>query len=125
MLILTDSAAGYPWPVSFTRPHADDAGKREPVAFVAQFRFLSQSRLDALAESLRPAPDSAGRVAPALTDAGLIEEVLIGWDGVRDAAGAALPFTPATLAAALDVPGVRTALVRAWFASLAEGERGN
>ena len=121
MLILTDSTAGYPWPVSFTRPHAGDAGKREPIAFVAQFRFVPQSRLDGLVARIRAAADSTS----AITDAELIDEVLIGWEGVRDASGEPLPFTPATLAAALDVPGVRTALVRAWFASLAEGERGN
>lgn len=115
MLILGKSES-YKWPV--TVEIAVDGGRYERAEFVAEFRRLPQSRLDEIAQTLR----ADGEI---ITDAALAEEVLAGWDRIKDADGQPIPFTTANRAAVLDIPGVRTALVVTFFESVSGGRRKN
>lgn len=118
MLTLSLPESGYPWPVSVKRPNLERAGERETLLFTARFRFLSQTRIEEIGADLR-------NTTPTLTDDGLVREVLIGWSDVLGVDGEPAPFSDATRDALTGLPGVRTAIVRAWFESLREGESGN
>lgn len=115
MLILGKSDS-YKWPVTVEVP--TDGGRFERAEFVAEFRRLPQSRLDEVGQALRGDGEK-------ISDADLAEEVLVGWDKVKDADGSPINFSAATRAAVLDISGVRTAVVQAFFESLAGGRRKN
>ncbi len=74
--------------------------------FHAIFKRMGDSEIKALLES------------PDYGDAFVVQQALIGWEGVMAPDGTALPFKPATLAALLDVAGARAAVVRSFFDSL-------
>lgn len=104
----------YSWPVDLRV--AMDGGKWESRKFDLRFRRLSQSRLDQVFEEAD---------AQALRVDALLREIIVGWSGIVDEAGDALPFSQAALDALLDLPGARRAIADAWRASLREGARGN
>ncbi|WP_347278606.1 hypothetical protein [Plasticicumulans sp.] len=118
MLKICLPESGYPWPVSVTRPHLERAGEHETQLFTARFRFLSQARIEEIGADLRS-------TAPTLTDEGLVREVLIGWSDVLGVDDEPAPFSDATRDALTGLPGVRKAIVHAWFESMREGPAGN
>jgi hypothetical protein len=88
-------------PVEFNLP-----GDGEPIVavFVAEFKRLPQSRIDAIVTRTEK-----------ITDDALVREVLDGWDDeIKDAEGKPLPFTPENLDRVLEVNGVRKALAAAF-----------
>lgn len=86
-----------------------DNGKKKTNEFNARFKRLSQSELDDLSKRLQE-----GEV----NDAGVINEVMVGWDGVKDESGNDVEFNADNLAALLDVHPVRPTLVKAFFVSV-------
>ena len=73
------------------------------VRFRAEFRYIDQQRIDALLTG-----DSD-------VDSSLMDEVLTGWSGLVDAAGAAVEYTEENRQQALGMPFFRAALLRAFF----------
>lgn len=97
----------FDWPVTVRVPAA---GKHEVRRFTATFRLIAPKR----------AAEWGGDVR------GLIEDVLVGWEGVTDEAGRPVPCTPDTKRALLDVPFVLVGLAEAYAEALAGGaERKN
>jgi hypothetical protein len=84
-------------------------GKGKTVQFTAEFKRLSQTAIESVHERA-----NAGE----LSDSQLLDEVLLGWDGVQDEDGNALEFNDDNLATVLDIFPTRPSIVRAFFASL-------
>jgi hypothetical protein len=93
-----------------------DKGKTVQNVFSAIFKRLSQSELDNVMERLG---------SKELSDSGLIEEIMVGWDGVTDESGEPLEFNDTNLAALLDVFPVRPTLVKTFFTSIAGAKAKN
>ena len=72
----------------------------------AEFKFKTQSEIDALLDG--------GRVA----DSELLADVLVGWDGFTDANNAQIEFSDENKAQAIDLPFMRVALVQAYVQSI-------
>lgn len=114
MALVLDQSPSYHWPVSYRVPR--DGGAYETYTFSVEFRRLPQSRLD---EIQRRA--SAGE----MDDGEFLREVMCGWSGITTPQGDPVAFNPATRDAVLDLPGMRLAIVKAFFDSLAGAARKN
>lgn len=104
----------YTAPVKVDLP--TDKGKTRTVEFTAKFKRLTLSQIDAL---------QTGIADGTVTDAGVVDEVLLGWEGVQDEDGSELEFNSHNLALLLDIYPTRPSLVRAYFASLAGAKAKN
>jgi len=119
MTFKLSNATSYEWPVA-----GEIAGVR--FSFKGQFAFLRQERIEELTQQLarrqrllevgQDDPDLSGVHARAVA-----AEVLVGWSGVTDDDGEAVPFSPATLEQmrvcrepARETPAGRAALARGW-----------
>jgi len=100
----------YTWPV--TVDLAEDGGKRHKATFDAEFKRVSQERVDQLVTE--PPGDKA-----------LADEVMVGWSGVYDANDQELPYSEENRAKLLSITGVRAAIVRSFFDSLSGAPRKN
>ncbi|MCR4300619.1 MAG: phage tail assembly chaperone, partial [Sulfuricaulis sp.] len=98
----------YTWPVKYNLPK--DGGKYEKVEFMGEFRRLSQSRLD---ELMRLARDGQ------IEDSGFVDEILLGWSGIKTGTGEEFEYSGANQRILLDLfPGLRGAIVLAYQESL-------
>ncbi len=113
MFILSQKPS-YTWPVKYVT--ATDHGKTQTSDFLAEFKRLPQSRLD---EIYRTAQTET------IDDEAFIEEVLLGWSGIKDADGADVPFNGTNRRVLCDLPGMRAALVEAFFQSIRGAPRKN
>lgn len=113
MFVLSQSAS-YKWPVSVEFPV--DGGKVEKQTFDAEFKRLSQSRIEEIRKSVS---------ADELNDRDFAREILIGWAGIVDGSGESVPFSESARDALLDVPLVSSAVVIAYMNSLAGVRRKN
>lgn len=104
----------YTWPVSFDVPV--DGGRHQRQTFDGEFKRLPQSRIREIGEQI-----DSGEI----TDASVAAEVLVGWAGITDDAGEAVPFSQKALEQLLDVPMMAAAIVLAYFNSLAGAKRKN
>jgi hypothetical protein len=104
----------YTWPVKLQV--AADGGKFETHTFDVEFRRLPQGEIDKL---LKQAADLE------IADADLARLVVVGWQGIEDEDGAALPFSEAARDKVLDVLLVRGAIVEAWIESIRGARRKN
>lgn len=91
-------------PVEITVPSSSGTGIKKK--FLAEFRFKTQSELDALVV------DGNG------TDAALLNEVLVGWVDFKDATGETIEYTEENKSQAIDTPFIRVALVQAFVQSI-------
>jgi len=106
MFIVTELPA-YTWPVTVDFPI--DGGKTREVKFTAKFRRLDQDDIVKQQEDI-----NAGIIG----DRDIIDQVLIGWSGVVDAAKVEMEFNDANLETVLKMFPVRPSIVRAYFDSL-------
>jgi hypothetical protein len=90
-------------PVAGKLPGAD--GKPAAFSFSLQAKRLSQS-------ALRDIVDSNQRTVPEL-----LADVVTGWDGVLDDDSNQVPFTPANLAALLEIVGMAGVIFGAYLES--------
>lgn len=97
----------FTWPVSFRVPV--DGGGYESAGFDAEFKRLSQTRLEEITEKL-----TLGQ----MTDRQVAEEVLVGWKGVQTADDKPLPYTEDSKARLLDIAGLASTLVLAYTEAL-------
>ena len=108
--------ATFQWPVVLMVPSAKGSGKYDKQTFEAEFKYLSQERIDEIIKSAR---------AEEINDNQVLDEVLAGWKGVQDDDGSELDFSPSNLELVLQIPGMRSAIVSAFFESLAGARRKN
>lgn len=107
-------STSYKWSVKVELPV--DGGKFEKATFDAEFKRLSQSRINELRTQME---------APGYTETDLAKEVLIGWSGVVDGDGNEIPFSEGNRDKLLDVPMVAVAIGMSFFESLAGAKRKN
>lgn len=100
----------YIWPVAFKIP--GENGSLQEFTFTAEFRHLPQTDLDSMWKKVFATPAE-------ISDEEVVKKVLIGWKDVQDENGAVVPFNDDTLQSMLDFPRARSALVQAYFDSLA------
>lgn len=103
----------YTWPVSVEFPV--DGGKTEKATFDAEFRRLTQSRV----EEIRSAVERGE-----MKDTDLAREALVGWTGVVDTDGP-VPYSESARDQLLEIPMVATAIVVALLNSLSGARRKN
>ena len=94
----------------------DESGRTTKHTFEAHFKRLPQSEIDRL---LVASKDDGIR------DEDVVDQVLIGWSGVVDEQGDAMPFNAENVRVVLDICPVRACVVRAWVDSLTGGRRKN
>ena len=123
MAFVLSQSDSYTWPVTLVIPV--DGGRREKHTFDAEFKRLSQTRIN---EIVRQAKESSGEIAkdPAmLEDQTACAEILIGWSNVVDDKGDDVPFSIKALDQLLELPTIAGQIVRAWFESLEVAKRKN
>lgn len=104
----------YSWPVTVEFPV--DGGKTDRQTFDAEFKRMTQTRINEIRSQIE---------RNEVTDTDLAKEVLVGWEGVNDSNGDAVPFTERARDQLLDVPLVAAAVVMAWLGSLTGVKRKN
>lgn len=119
--VLTNSAT-YEWPVEIRTPAADGSYKK--FDFVGEFKRHPQSRIDDIHNQLRL---QAARkdLFVILTDDMLIDDVFVGWTGITDPAGSVVQVTPENRSMLLEIPGMKKAVISAWFEVVNGIERKN
>lgn len=105
--------ASYSWPVQVELPV--DGGKTEKATFDAEFKRLSQSRVDEIRQAVERGE---------MRDADLAREALVGWSGVVDDSGP-VPYSEKARDQLLDISMVSTAIVVALLNSLSGAKRKN
>lgn len=105
-----DLSPSYSWPVSVSLP--DDNGQYKEHAFNAKFKRMKQSEIESMLE------------AEGMTDRKVAEQVMVGWSDVS-ANGAAVDYSPEAAGVLLDIPGVPSAITRAFLDSVTGSGRKN
>jgi len=116
----------YTWPVSIKLPA--NGGKRERQTFDAEFKRLPQSRINEIQEEVQKrikAVERNEQPADEISDVSIADEILVGWDGIVDGDGEAVPYSKAAKAQLLEVPMLAGALITTYFESLAEQKQKN
>ena len=101
MAFVLKKVASYKWPVTVETPI--DGGKFEKTTFDATFRKMSRSAFNNLVEQ---------------GDDALLDQILEGWDGIKDEGGKDVPFTQENKKELCDDPYVVRALINAYSASV-------
>lgn len=103
-----DLSPAYFAPVTLTMLDANGALQRH--VFDAQFNRLDETALEAMQKRM-----ASGQ----LDDNSLLDEVMCGWRGITDASDKAIDYSSqARRSVCAKAPGMRVALVTAYFASL-------
>lgn len=97
----------FSWPVSFRIPV--DGGGYESADFDAEFKRLTQTRIEEITEKLTKGE---------MTDRQVADEILVGWKGVQTDDGKSVPFTEDSKARLLDIAGLSSSLVIAFTEAL-------
>lgn len=113
MAFVLKQSDSYAWPVTVEYPI--DGGRFEKHTFDAQFKRLSQSRIEEI---------MSDAINGELKDVSVAGELLVGWSGVTDG-GEQIPYSEKTKAQLLDMPLVASSLVKAWMESLAGARKKN
>tara|TARA_R100000742_G_C4240628_1_gene60396 strand:- start:250 stop:591 length:342 start_codon:yes stop_codon:yes gene_type:complete len=103
----------YKWDVSVDVP-VDGQHKRS--TFTGEFKRIPQSRIREIGQQIEEGT---------ITDAEMVEEVLVGWDGIDDMKGEPVKFSRTALQQLVDVPMVATCIATAYFESIAGAKRKN
>jgi len=120
MAFVLKQSSSYSWPVTVKLPA--DGGKFEKQTFDAQFKRLPQARINEIQVDVQTRIKAAERNEPlegGINDQSIADELLIGWDGVVDGDGDAVTFSEAVKQQLLDIPTVASAIIVAYFESLA------
>jgi hypothetical protein len=114
MAFILSQKNSYTWPVKYEA--AKDDGKMEKSEFLAEFKRLPQSRLD----------DYHARAKKfEVDDTEFLAEVLLGWSGIKTVEGEEVAFNDLNKRILLDLPGMRAAIVNAYFGSVLGAGRKN
>ena len=112
----------FPWPVSLLLP--GDGGRRELSTFKAEFKVLSQSRLNEIGRIAR-AVEKGEAPEDEISAQDLAQEMLIGWSDVKDDDGKDVPFSEFALAQLLEIPTAAAQIVRTYYESYEDAKRKN
>jgi hypothetical protein len=116
----------YSWPVSFDVPA--DGGRFVKQTFDAEFKRPTQARIveiqEAVLKRLR-AVQNDEETDGLITDLEIAEEILVGWSGIDDGEGNAVPYSQKAKDQVLNVPAVSASIVEAFFESLKGAKRKN
>lgn len=97
----------YHWPVTVELPVT--GGKHEKHTFDAEFKRITQGRIKEISKAIESGD---------MTDSDFCKEILLGWKGVHDDRGEAIPFSETARDELLDIQLVAGAIVTAFFKSL-------
>ena len=112
--VLKKDDSSYKWPVIHNMPV--DGGKHEKHTFDAEFKRVTQTRIREMGEQIQNNE---------ITEADLLNEVLLGWDGINDEDGNPIKYSQIALQQVIDVPMLATDISKAFFDSLAGAKRKN
>lgn len=102
-----DVSATYWWPVKFSVPRENGA-THDVMTFDAEYKRLPVEEVNAL---IKRAADER------LSDNYIATQLVAGWKGVENKAGAPVPFSEENLKRALALHGLGSALVATFFES--------
>lgn len=108
-----DTSSTYFFPVTVEQPA--DGGKFVKSTFDAEFKRLSKTEVKSIFERL---PGVTKEAEEPINDDDILTMVFVGWKGVADASGDALPYSETTRVAMLDIQGVSNGIVKAFFDSI-------
>ena len=108
MAFILKQSDTYVWPVTFDIPV--DGGRHEKQTFDVQFKRMPQKWIRDIAKKID---------ADEVLDVDVAREVVLGWSGITDDAGKEVPFSQKALDQVLDVPTLASAMVLAYFNSVA------
>ena len=114
MAFILKTSDSYSWPVAIDIPV--DHGKHERRTFDAQFKRVNQSRIREMGELIESGD---------LTDIALVQEVLVGWDGINDEDGNPVKFSNNALMQICEIPMAATGIAQVFFQSIAGSKRKN
>ena len=114
MAFVLKQGDSYKWPVSHDMPV--DGGKHARYTFDAEFKRITQSRIREMGELIENNE---------ITEADLVSEVLLGWEGINDEDGNAIKYSQKALSLVIDVPMLATSISKAFFDSIAGAKRKN
>lgn len=126
MAFVIKQSDSYSWPITFEIPV--DGGRHEKQTFDAELKRLPQSRIVEIQEAVQKRLSAIQRdeeTADMITDHEIANEILIGWNGINDEDGTAVPFSERSKTQLLEIPTVTAAIVRAYFDSLSGARRKN
>lgn len=123
MAFTLKQSASYSWPITLIIPA--DGGRRDKHTFEGEFRRLSQTRINEIISAARAMERGRATDDEIIEDQDAAKEILIGWSGVVDDEGEAIPFGDTSLGQMLEIPTVAGQIVRAWFESLDTAKRKN
>jgi hypothetical protein len=115
MAFVVKQSDTYFWPVEVAVASDKHAGRHDKHTFDAEFKRVSQSRVEEII--------SLGENAP-VSDRELVVEIMVGWKGVTDGTEE-LPWSEANRDIILNMPKVATAIVTAWTDSLTGARKKN
>jgi hypothetical protein len=101
----------------------DGTGKGTKHTFKVQFKRLTQPELIEVFRRVDPLKLNEGEEL--LRDRELLEDVMVGWEGVQDTNGNDVEFNQENMAALLDIYPVQPTIVSAFFDSIKTGKRKN
>lgn len=106
--------ATYTWPVTVELP--TDGGKTEKQTFDAEFKRLTQTRVDEIRQAVERGE---------MRDSELAREAMVGWSGIVDGDGGQVQFSEKSRDQLLDIPQVSGAVVTALLSSMSGAKRKN
>ena len=95
-------------------------GTQVPMEYTAKFKGMTLSDYRTLLRRCTEAAETGED-----GDQKMIDEVLLGWEGVGDENGVPLEFSPQARDALMDVLGCRAATVQTFMASVTGAKQGN
>ena len=100
----------FKWPVKVKEPSADRPGEFDTFEFVALFKRVKLSEIEQMGD-----------------DSGLplLKKVLVGWEGIEDEDGNAVPFSSKELELFADDVDWLKAVLSSYTNTYSEGEAGN
>jgi len=109
-----DQSATYKYPVNITLLGAN--GKPKKMSFTALYNRLPQSDIDRLMAAVQSGDADDNQI---------IDEILAGWEGIKDAEGLDVEFNESNKRVVCDIYPVRPRIVETWGESLQETARKN
>lgn len=98
----------FTWPVTVMIPQ--DGGKKMPQTFTARFRAAPVDDIEAMMSG-----DEVVRLPAVEREMRLIGKIVVGWEGISDAAGTPVSFSPEALRQVAGLPYVRRAVTDAYY----------
>jgi hypothetical protein len=115
MAFVVKQSDTYFWPVEIEVASSKNTGRHEKHTFDAEFKRVSQSRVEEVISGGENAPES---------DRALAAEIMVGWKGVTDGTDE-LPWSEGNRDMVLEMPKVASSIVKAWSDSLTGARKKN